>query len=92
MCTGKVTLTTHHAVRARTKGSRRVLTLAAGTFTVPGGRTHKVALRLRPRARTLLARTRTLSALATLNAHDSGGVEHTTQATVALHLARARRG
>jgi hypothetical protein len=93
-----VTLTTLHAVPARAgrgravTGSRRVLTLAAGAFAVPGGRTHQVALRLRPRARALLSRMRSLAALATLHAHDSAGANRTTHTTVALHLAVARRG
>ena len=95
---GTVRLTTLHAVRARTvrgraaEGSRRVLMLTAGAFTVPVGRTRRVALRLRPRARVLLARARSLSALATLNAHDSAGAVRTTRATVALRLVQARRG
>jgi hypothetical protein len=69
-----------------------MLTLAASAFNVAGGHTHRVPLRLRPRARAVLSRTRSLSALATLNAHDSAGVDRTTHATVALHLARARHG
>jgi outer membrane protein assembly factor BamB len=98
VCTGKVTLSTLRAVRARAVrgraagGSARVLTLAAGEFTVPGGRTRQVTLRLRPRARALLARTGSLSARATLDAHDSSGSERTTHATVVLRLVGVRRG
>jgi hypothetical protein len=95
---GTATLTTLHAVLARAargrapKGSRRLLTLATGAFTVPGGRTHQITLRLRPRGRRLIARRHSLSALVTLNAHDSAGTDRTTRVTVALHLAKARRG
>jgi outer membrane protein assembly factor BamB len=98
VCTGKVTLSTLHAVRARAgrgraaRTSSRVLTLTTGTFTVPGGSTRLVTLRLRTRARALLARTRSLPALATLEVHNAAGAGRTTHVTVVLHLAGVRRG
>jgi hypothetical protein len=94
VCVGTVKLTTLNASVGRSrapKGSRRVLTLAAGAFTVPGGRTRQITLRMRPRGRGLLAHRHSLSALVTLNAHDAAGADRTTRVTVALHLAKARR-
>jgi HYDIN/CFA65/VesB family protein/ASPM-SPD-2-Hydin domain-containing protein/putative pyrroloquinoline-quinone-binding quinoprotein len=68
-CTGVLTLRTASAVRgaASTSGSRRaVLTLAKASFSVAGGHTGSVHLRLSREALTLLARTGTLSTRASL--------------------------
>jgi PKD repeat protein len=96
-CEGTVTLRTLGAVSAGTSSSpasdtkkhkAKALTLAAGTFKVAGGREESVRLRLSAQARTLLARSKTLRARATIVAHDPAGAAHTTQTLVTLHAAR----
>ena len=87
-CHGTVTLRTLGAVKASAHGRKRVLTLAAGSFTVAGGRVKAVTLRLSAEARALLARSHVLRAQATLAAHDPAGVTHTTQAVVTLRLGK----
>jgi hypothetical protein len=64
----------------------RVLTLAAGSFVVVGGRVKAVTLHLSAAARALLARSHVLRAQATIEAHDPAGATHTTQAVVTLRL------
>ena len=94
-CNGTVTLRTIAAVIAadgrvaKTKAS--VLTLASGSFTVPGGAVRTVTLHLSAKARALLARVHTLRSRATLLAHDLQGASHTTQALVTLSALRAYR-
>jgi PKD domain len=93
-CAGTVTLRTRAAVAlplrsapARSRGKRRrvaVVTLASGRFTVAGGHQRSVSLQLSALGRSLLARTHTLLARATLLAHDPSGATHTTQTTVLL--------
>ena len=68
---------------------KRVLTLAAGSFTVVGGKIAAVTLRLSARARALLARMHVLRVQAVIVAHDPAGATHTTQAIVTLRLGRA---
>lgn len=91
-CSGTVTLRTLDAVvagavrAASTKPA--VLTLAVGSFTVPGGQARVVTLHLSGKARALLTRSRTLRARATLLAHDPRGASHTTQTIVTLHAPR----
>ncbi len=65
-CHGTVTLRTLGAVKASAHGRKRVLTLAAGSFTVAGGRVEAVTLRLSAEARALLARSHVLRVQATL--------------------------
>jgi PKD domain len=94
-CSGTVTLRTLGAVSASTPAVARrpaVLTLAVGSFSVPGGQTRSVTLHLSLRARRLLARAHTLHARATVQAHDTGGATHTGVQVVLLRLARERRG
>ncbi|MGD0453417.1 MAG: PKD domain-containing protein [Solirubrobacteraceae bacterium] len=92
-CSGTVTLRTLSAViaggghAARQKPS--VLTLAAGSFTVAGGKVRSVTLHLSAKARALLARARTLRARATLLAHDPQGASHTTRTLVTLRAPKA---
>jgi PKD repeat protein len=94
-CTGTIVLRTLGAVGAATGrgvGARQqkasVLTLATGSFTVAGGHTKSVKLRLSGRARALLARSNPLRARVTIAARDPAGMSHTTQTTVTL---RARK-
>jgi hypothetical protein len=69
-----------------------VLTLASGSFTVAGGATQPVTLRLSGQARALLARLHVLRVIATIVAHDATGATHTTQATVTLHAPKSKHG
>ncbi len=87
-CVGTITLRTVTAVRAG-RAKAAVLTLATGAFRLAGGHSATVALHLSGKARTLLARSRTLRALAIVSAHDSAGASHTAQRTVTVRLARA---
>jgi hypothetical protein len=92
-CAGTVTLRTLGAVSARKKkGKATVLTLASGSFTVAGGATQPVTLRLSGQARALLARLQVLRVIATIVAHDATGATHTTQATVTLHAPKTKHG
>jgi PKD repeat protein len=94
-CSGTVTLRTLNAVSAsESKAVKRptVLTLAAGSFAVPGGETKAVTLHLSLQARKLLARAHTLHARATVQAHDTSGAAHADVQIVLLRAARKRRG
>jgi PKD repeat protein len=88
-CSGTVTLRTLGAIPATAHARKRVLTLAAGSFTVVGGKIAAVTLRLSARARALLARMHVLRVQAVIVAHDPAGATHTTQAIVTLRLGRA---
>ena len=94
-CSGSLTLRTLGAIIATSvhvaKARPTVLTLAAGSFSVPGGEFKAVTLRLTAKARALLARLRMLRARATLIAHDLQGASHTTQTIVTLRAPRTRR-
>jgi PKD repeat protein len=73
---------------AKQRGAK-ALTLAAGRFTVAGGHTVSVKLRLSVRARILLARANVLRATVTIVAHDPSGASHTTQRLVTLHAPKS---
>ena len=90
-CLGAVTLRTASAVLAGVGGptKKATLTLATGSFTVPGGRLKALTLRLAPRARALLARVHTLRIRVTIVAHDPAGAKHTFVANATLREARA---
>jgi hypothetical protein len=93
MCAGSITLRTLSAVSLASGGhqaSKRVLTLASGSFTVAGGRVVTVKLRLSASARGLLARARLLHARVTIIAREPAGLAHTTQTTVTLRAPRRR--
>jgi PKD repeat protein len=84
-CAGNVTLRTLSAVLAAAKRKASVLTLASGSFTVPGGKVGSVTLHLSGKARKLLARSHTLRVRATILAHDPAGATHTTVTSITLH-------
>ena len=94
-CTGIVTLRTVDTVRTsahRRRSKRRKaapLILAVGSFTVAGGHVTTVKLHLSAQARSLLARSHVLHALATIVAHDPSGASHTTKMTVTIRLVAA---
>jgi hypothetical protein len=92
-CAGTVTLRTLGAVSARKKkGKATVLTLASGSFTVAGGATQPITLRLSGQARALLSRLHVLRVIATIVAHDATGATHTTRATVTLRAPKSKHG
>ena len=89
-CAGTITLRTLNAVSTAVSGqpaAKRVLTLAAGPFKVPGGRVAAVKLSLSGKARGLLARERILHARATILAHDLSGAADTGNTTVTIRAA-----
>ena len=93
-CAGTVTLKTLSAVSASAgkKGAKKsILTLASGSFSVSGGSAKTLTLHLSTKARSLLGRSHVLRARATIVAHDSTGVSHTTVATVTLKLAKKKK-
>ncbi len=87
-CAGTVTLRTLNAVIASSAGAAKtkaaVLTLASGSFDVPGGGSRTVTLHLSAKARALLARMHSVRVRATVVAHDPTGGTHTSQATLTL--------
>jgi hypothetical protein len=86
-CLGTVTLHTLNAVSASRAGmaaKKTVLTLATGSFSVPGGALKTVTLHLSAKARVLLGRSHLLHVRATVVAHDPVGATHTGQAIVTL--------
>ncbi len=91
-CSGTVTLRTLHAVVAVPKHKAAVLSLAAGSFAVPGGQSRTITLHLSSTARKVLARSHTLSARATVLAHDPAGATHTGVSALTLHAAKAKAG
>jgi PKD repeat protein len=95
-CSGTITLRTLTAVIAgegnAARQRRSVLTLATGSFTVPGGKVRAVTLHLSAKARALLARVRTLRARATLLAHDLQGASHSANPIVTLRAPKAHHG
>jgi outer membrane protein assembly factor BamB len=99
VCRGTISVRTLRAVIAGADagaGARlararaAILTLATGTFTVPGGQVKAVRLHLGRRARRLLLRRHVLRARATLTMRDAAGALQSSHATVTLRLARRR--
>lgn len=90
-CAGTVTLRTQGAVSAG-GGKKAVLSVATGSFDVPGGQVKTVRLRLSSKARALLGRSRVLKVRVTILARDQAGATHTTQVVVLLRAATAHRG
>jgi PKD repeat protein len=93
-CLGTVTLRTLVSGNARfahtTRSRAGVLALAAGSFTVAGGKLATLELHLSAKARALLARSHLLRARAIVVAHDPAGATHTEQAIVTLRLTKGR--
>jgi hypothetical protein len=97
-CAGSVSVRTLGALSAGrghdadAKGA--VLTLASGSFSVPGGQVRALTLHLSGKARTLLARSHTMRVRVTLLTHGLGRATHTTQtlATVRAQAVRRRDG
>jgi hypothetical protein len=95
-CAGTVTLRTLSAVTAgvvasaSAKGS--VLTLATGSFTIPGGKVKTVILHLSAKARRALAHNHVLRVRAMIVAHNPAGTTHTGQRLVTLRVFKAKHG
>ena len=92
-CVGTVTLRTLAPVPAgrKPKGSTGMLTLAAGSFDLAGGRDGWVALGLSPKARKLLQRMHGLRVRAGIAWHAPAGSAHTGESIVTLRLAKKAR-
>jgi PKD repeat protein len=95
-CSGRAELKTAAAVAAsaaakRTaRAKRRVLALGSASFTVAGGRTAAVTLKLSAAGRRLLARAKRLKVVLTVLARDAAGNRTTVRRTLTLTVARAR--
>jgi hypothetical protein len=91
-CIGSITLTSIGAVGAsahETKAKKKsAVTLAAGSFTVAGGKTATVQLHLSSKAKALLKHSHSIHAQATILAHDSSGATHTTKTTITIYAAK----
>ena len=87
-CAGTLILRTSNAVGALSgaaKSSATPLTLATARFSLPGGHTTNVVLRLTPRARLLLSHMHLLHARVTIAMNHLAGVWHTSVASVTIH-------
>jgi outer membrane protein assembly factor BamB len=88
-CVGTVTL---RALTGRTsKGSTGMLTLAAGSFDLAGGRGGSIAMHLSAKARKLLERMDTLRVRARIEWHAPAGSANAIQSIVTLRLAKKAR-
>lgn len=86
-CAGTLALRTARPV-AGAHGRRAVLTLAAGRFSVPAGRSASVSLFLRKAARRLLARTHSLASRLSVVTVSPAGRTEVTRKSLTLRLAR----
>ncbi len=95
-CVGTVGLRTLSAVVAdlagAAKSKARILTLATGSFDVPGGQVRTVTLHLSAKARALLARLHSVRVRVTLLAHDAAGATHNTVTIGTLRAPKAKHG
>jgi hypothetical protein len=91
-CAGTVVLQTSKAVVAGKgrKRRKRVLTLASVRFTIAGGRSGKLTLKLSAAARSLLAHG-TLTAKLVTTVHDAAGNTATSTRSVSLKAPKAHR-
>jgi hypothetical protein len=87
-CFGRIALRRLTVIRVvaghRVKTSKVVMTLAAGSFSVAGGRVSSVKLHLSAEAQALLARVPMIQGRATIVAHDPRGAIHTALTTVTI--------
>jgi hypothetical protein len=91
-CAGTVTLRTLGAVRGAANAKPARLTLATGSFAVPGGGAKTFTLHLSAKARALLARSHELHVRATILAHNPTGGTHTGEKALVLRSANATAG
>jgi hypothetical protein len=92
ICTGTVSLRTAAAVSARapTRAKKQILALAGGSFSLTGGQTKTISLRLSAKARKLLLRLHSLRARATLLSHDAAGETSKVEEFVTLRPAKRK--
>jgi hypothetical protein len=90
-CTGTIALHLIELVPGRFGAQRPlVLSLAGARFTLLGGTSKTVRLRLSAAARATLARRHTLSVHVILSAHDPSGRTHTTYATAVIGAGQSK--
>jgi hypothetical protein len=76
-CKGTVAFLTRYRVRVNPRQRKpSIVTLATAPFTVAGGHTATIKLRLTPSGRILLARDRTMRVTALVTSRDGGGARH----------------
>lgn len=92
-CSGTITLKTLTAVSAKSgkKPKKSILTLGSASFAVVAGHTATVTIHLSSKARSLLGRSHTLKAQATVASHGSTGSPSTTSAVVTLKAASSKK-
>ncbi len=94
-CAGIVTLRALNAVGAdlfAASAKASVLTLAAGSFSIPGGAEKTITLHLSAKAQKLLRHSHLLRVRATVVAHNPAGATHVGQTVATLRLHRTERG
>jgi Immunoglobulin I-set domain len=92
-CTGTVTLRTLSALaaaRGTPATKKSILTLAQGSFSVPGGQSRALTLHLSSEGRRLLGRSHSLHVRATVASRDPAGASQTVLGTVTLRLTKPR--
>jgi hypothetical protein len=87
-CQGTLTLRTLHAVKASTGSHRRILTLATVVFSIAGGHSATLHLRLSRSAVRLLHGADSLPIGTTIVSRDAVGVRHVAHRLATLRLAR----
>jgi hypothetical protein len=89
-CLGAMTVRTLTAVVSRSahasKSKKAILTLATASFSLSGGQSKTITLRLSAKAKKLLSRSHVLRARITVSSHDPAGESATTSAVVTLRL------
>ena len=93
-CTGKLTLKTKGKVKvsaSRKRARKRKVTLGRKSFTIAGGKTAKVKVRLSKKNQRLLRKLRTVRVVATAVAHDQASNSQTTKKTLKLKAAKKKR-
>ena len=84
-CKGTVALRTRRRVRVRPRQrTPSIVTLATAPFTVAGGHTGTIKLRLTPSGRTLLSRDRTMRIAVLVTSRDGRGLRHDVHALATL--------
>ncbi len=93
-CTGKLTLKTKGKVKvsaSRKRARKRKVTLGRKSFTIAGGKTAKVKVRLSKKNQRLLRKLRTVRVVATAVAHDQASNSQTTKKSLKLKAAKKKR-
>ena len=95
-CAGTITLRTVRAVSAAIRGRaakrKAVVTLAVGSFDIPGGQQKTVTLHLTAAGKRLLSHSHVLAARAIVLARNASGVAHTSATTLTLRQSTHKHG